>query len=210
MMSNLEYYNLPNIGVLKTQLPDNLYSKLLNECLKAENNNKNFKTGLTGSGVPNHYFVKDTENELKSFVGYLAQSYFEKYPEYLSSINFLNKNCSFVIDTPWINLQKKHEFLPNHKHDGVLSYSIWIKIPYDIETERNQKQLKFGNQKFYSFEFSYPNILGQPQQYSIDVTKNEEGTIQMFPSQLIHTVYPFYTSDKYRISVSGNIKFKVD
>jgi len=32
----------------------------------------------------------------------------------------------------------------------------------------------------------------------------------MFPSQLIHAVYPFYTSDEYRISVSGNIKFKVE
>jgi len=209
-MNNIEFYELPNIGVLSTQLPSNLYSKLLNECLEAEHNNKNFQTGLTGSGVPTHYFVKDTENELKHFVGTLAQNYFDKYPQYLSGISILSKNCQLTIDTPWINLQKKHEYLPNHKHDGVLSYSIWIKIPYDEEKERNQKQLKFGNQKFYSFEFSYLNILGQSLQHNISVTKKEEGIIQMFPSQLIHAVYPFYTSDEYRISVSGNIKFKVE
>ena len=27
----------------------------------------------------------------------------------------------------------------------------------------------------------------------------------MFPSYLNHMVYPFYTSDEYRISMSGNI-----
>jgi len=32
----------------------------------------------------------------------------------------------------------------------------------------------------------------------------------MFPSLLAHCVYPFYTSDDYRISISGNIKFDSD
>ena len=29
-----------------------------------------------------------------------------------------------------------------------------------------------------------------------------------FPSDLCHQVYPFYTSDKDRISISGNILFE--
>ena len=35
-----------------------------------------------------------------------------------------------------------------------------------------------------------------------------ENTICVFPSILNHAVFPFYTSDEYRISVSGNIYLK--
>jgi len=30
----------------------------------------------------------------------------------------------------------------------------------------------------------------------------------IFPSIIQHGVYPFYTSDEYRISVSGNIDYR--
>ena len=33
--------------------------------------------------------------------------------------------------------------------------------------------------------------------------------ILLFPSEMYHGVYPFYTSDDYRISVSGNFNFKI-
>ena len=39
----------------------------------------------------------------------------------------------------------------------------------------------------------------------LDVDNEYEGKIMMFPSSLVHCVYPFYTSDDYRISLSGNI-----
>jgi hypothetical protein len=32
-----------------------------------------------------------------------------------------------------------------------------------------------------------------------------EGTIVMFPSKLLHIVYPFQTSDDYRVSIAGNL-----
>jgi hypothetical protein len=31
----------------------------------------------------------------------------------------------------------------------------------------------------------------------------------MFSAKYNHLVYPFYTSDDYRITISGNFKFKV-
>ena len=40
----------------------------------------------------------------------------------------------------------------------------------------------------------------------VPVDKTYEGTIVMFPSEMLHAVYPFYTSDDYRISVSGNLR----
>jgi inosine/xanthosine triphosphate pyrophosphatase family protein len=40
----------------------------------------------------------------------------------------------------------------------------------------------------------------------IENDKTFEGKIAFFPSKLSHCVYPFYSSDDVRISISGNIK----
>jgi dolichol kinase len=42
------------------------------------------------------------------------------------------------------------------------------------------------------------------------VDKSMEGTVTMFPSSMIHCVYPFRTSDGERISIAGNIYPKRD
>ena len=171
--------------------------------------NKNIISESTSSGVPDHFFIEKTFSELQIYVGQMAQKY-ENTFNYLKNMEFLTKNHFLHIGKPWINLQKKYKFLPNNRHDGVLSYSIWIKIPYDEKEEKKYKTLKYGNQKFYSFEFSYTNILGQICNQSYEITKKSEGYILMFPSKLNHCVYPFYTSNDYRISISGNLLFNSD
>ena len=76
-----------------------------------------------------------------------------------------------------------------------------MKIPYDINEE-----LKIG--KYAStFEFIYNSIIGTSFNKIIPVNKNDIGKIIFFPSKLNHCVYPFYSSDGTRISISGNIKF---
>lgn len=209
-MNDIKFYQLPNIGILKTKIPDILYKKLLKESLEAKSKNTRLQTGLTGSGVSDHYVLKYHRKELENYILNLVDKYCQNYSEYLNNINILSKDCSLYVDQPWINLQKKYEYIPNHHHDGILSYSIWIKIPYEKEKETNYKKLNFKKQNFHSFEFSYSNVLGELNQFDLKVSKEDEGIIQMFPSKLIHSVYPFYTSNDYRISVSGNIKFKVE
>ena len=41
------------------------------------------------------------------------------------------------------------------------------------------------------------------------MSKEMEGTILFFPSELKHTVYPFYNCEEDRISISGNIAIKM-
>ena len=43
----------------------------------------------------------------------------------------------------------------------------------------------------------------------LPIDKAWEGTMILFPSSLNHNVYPFYTSDDYRISISGNLNQKL-
>lgn len=141
----------------------------------------------------------------------------ESNPGYLEEFEEVSKSTRYqlYLDSLWVNKQKKHEFNPIHFHSGALSFVIWLNIPYELEDETNHFPLISGTSpenkdNFYTskFCFVYTDVLGQIKQFPVPVDKTFEGTILMFPSSLQHTVYPFYTSDDYRISVSGNIRIR--
>tara|TARA_B100001029_G_C14885293_1_gene352289 strand:+ start:182 stop:757 length:576 start_codon:yes stop_codon:yes gene_type:complete len=89
----------------------------------------------------------------------------------------------------WVNYQKENEFNPLHKHSGVYSFVIWLKIPASSS----------------NFVFTYTDLLGKIISMTYKMTPDMEGKMVLFPSKLNHEVYPFYDSDETRVSVSGNI-----
>lgn len=104
----------------------------------------------------------------------------------------------------WINFMQKYEFNPSHTHSGLFSYVIWVKMPYTLEDERkNWKYVE--DSRAGCFAFQYLDCLGD---FVTDVQDSVEGGLVFFPSTLTHTVFPFYTSDEYRVSVSGNLFLK--
>ena len=111
----------------------------------------------------------------------------------------------------WINLQKKYEFNPVHNHSGEYSFVLWVQIPYDLEKEFELENCKNSNcPENALFNFLYTRVNREITTSKIRVDKNYEGTIILFSSSLHHSVNPFYTSDDYRISISGNIIKSVD
>ena len=58
------------------------------------------------------------------------------------------------------------------------------------------------------FVFVMNNDMGQIVSHAVPADKEWEGKMALFPASLNHQVYPFYTSDEYRISISGNIGFQ--
>jgi len=106
----------------------------------------------------------------------------------------------------WVNFQQKGEFNPMHNHSGAYSFVLWYKIPYDMATEdavspgRNTYNNLAGK-----FQFIYPTITGDITSATVPVDRSWEGKMILFPASLQHTVHPFYSSDEYRISVSGNL-----
>ena len=106
------------------------------------------------------------------------------------------------MDAAWVNFQKKHEFNPVHMHSGKMSFVIWMKIPYSYETEAKRPQSDSSHSLAGCFEFVYTDMLGRIQKTKYTA---QEGTLVLFPASLCHVVYPFYTSDEERISISGNI-----
>lgn len=190
---------LENIGYYKTKIDNNLLKQLKEEASTAHLNNEKMISGLSGPGVPEHYYLKNNEI-FREYIKKCANEYIINNFFILSGIK---KNYKLGLTRPWINIQLKNQFIPNHNHNGLLSYVIWVNIPYDIDKERNEK-IK-GRNHASCFEFSYQNILGYTVQKLFKVSKDDEGTLMIFPSRLTHCVYPFYTSDDKRISISGNI-----
>jgi hypothetical protein len=189
--------NLYNLGILTSRIPDSLLNKLKIECSNFLKKEKMI-SALTSNLVPEHYHLEDNNIELFSFLSDWVDKYNEKY-NYLKFFRVLKKDARLIFKKPWFNIQKKGEFVPNHIHDGVLSYSIWLQIP-----SLNKKT----NNKFAScFEVQYQTILGTFYNTQILLDKNSEGKFVLFPSMLPHCVYPFSESDELRVSISGNICF---
>lgn len=193
---------LTNFGLLADSLPNDLFREIKIESANLDQNEKTY-SGLSGTGVPEHFYLKnELQGSLNDFIFYLKDKYFSIYPEYLKNFRYLSSNTYFVPDRSWFNRQKKHEFVPNHVHDGVLSYTTWINIPEIF----NQEQT---NSYAGCFEVCYSSIIGNTLFHQIRLDKTCEGKILMFPSSMTHCVYPFYSSEEYRISLSGNILFNV-
>ena len=113
---------------------------------------------------------------------------------------------SWVYTSTWINFQKKHEFNPTHSHSGYFSFVLYIQIPYDLKEELKLQNCKNSNTKKNSlFSFAYTDIYGKLIQHALNIDKTWEGTMILFSANLNHEVSPFYTSDDYRISISGNL-----
>jgi hypothetical protein len=196
----IQQHSFDNFGIIVDEIPLNLFSKLKTEALSIEKNigsNKPMISGLTSTGVANHFYMNQThEQEFINYVTKLTFIYLETYQSYMGIHKSLSHDVTFAASRAWFNVQKNGEYIPNHTHDGFLSYTSWIKIPDNIEDIYEGK-----------LEFTYSTIIGTNLNKIIKIDKSFEGKIMMFPSLLQHCVYPFTTVEDTRISLSGNILF---
>ena len=162
-----------------------------------------------GGNIEKEYYLKDSHNHLEQLIIPLISTY-ESIFEYGTTINIMQHNYPVKLDKPWVNFQKKGEFNPNHSHSGVYSFVLYINIPYMIEDEMKNKSGVLSNRNITAhFEFTFTNTLGDININPIPVDKTYENTILIFPARMLHCVYPFYTSDDYRISISGNFTLNI-
>lgn len=124
----------------------------------------------------------------------------------------INPNDPEEVPELWVNFQEKNDINPIHAHGGIASFVIWLKVPFLFKNEQEHplvKNSKSANMAstftFYYTDTRFPGGIGA---LSLPVDKTWENTIIMFPSWLNHSVYPFHTSDDYRISIAGNVYLK--
>jgi hypothetical protein len=197
----MEQVFLENYGYIKDKIPNFLFEKIKKESANLKNAQE-FYTEINGNGVPTAVAMKENLEEWHAYISKLVHEYFLKFPRYSKYHSALTHDVPVKFGQPWYNLQKKYEFIPNHFHDGILGYSSWINIPYNIEKEHSKQGV---SQYAGCFELSYASMLGNSMIDRLFLDKSWEGTIILFPAKMLHCVYPFYTSDEVRISLSGNV-----
>lgn len=149
------------------------------------------------------FLLGESQKIIEPYLSPLANFYIKNNDSNISN------ESDFSFSSAWVNFQKKHEYNPAHNHAGDFSYVLWIQIPYDLEKELSSSNSKNSNRPLNStFSFEFIDIFGNLTPNPLFVDKSWEGKIILFPAKLRHQVYPFYTSDDYRISISGNIKRK--
>lgn len=119
--------------------------------------------------------------------------------------NIFYGNCdkTFELKMLWANYAKKHDFFPIHTHTGSYAFVIWVNIPYNVEEELSKYESDSNRASLFCFH--YTNTLGKIDTMPLRIDKSWEWKMAFFPAELNHSVNPFYTSDDYRISISGNI-----
>lgn len=211
MIDNMKYVNLAENGFLLADLSNELYSDIEKKYKLALENFENLTPHNSQlAGHIKKEFLFDHPKELHNFISIMMQEYNKNNPKYLEDFAVSYRDLPMVLRETWINFQTKTEYNPPHSHSGIFSFVIWVKIPYSLEEEKqcfpNVNEGCLNGQ----FGFLYTNGQGKIKTHHLKVDKSWQGKIALFPSSLMHTVYPFYTSDEYRISISGNIKMDPD
>ena len=191
---------LHTLGVIAGKLPKDVYRSVMEEVEQIEKTGDAEEHNKKLAGIiEREYLLKKSRSSLSPFLLDMAREYNKLIPTDFDRIT--------QIGDIWVNYQKKNEYNPLHTHNGQLSFVIWLKIPYKNSDERETISSKKSQSRPIagSFQITYTNILGQIMCYYLPVEEGWEGRIIMFPAQLGHQVYPFQTSDEYRISVSGNL-----
>lgn len=175
-------------------LPKNLMDHIWSMIKISKIDRINAKTKLVGHNTAS-YELPDEGNKL---CDYMLEASKE-----LTFLPNLNTNVREL----WVNFQNKGEFNPVHRHYGVISFVIWVQIPYKYKDECKLDTAQNLNEKPSGgcFQFLTTSLTGEVGYYNYDLDPTFNGTAVIFPAGLNHQVYPFYTSDLERISISGNI-----
>jgi hypothetical protein len=197
------YFN--NINYFKDILSKENIDVFREEVSYVENNFDSIKTSnhtLAGNIAREYQLDLESIQKTEHILLPYAKSYIESN-KFLFGEDI--DHSKLKLKSTWINFQAKHEFNPAHNHTGIISFVVWVKIPYLFTEERMNKSVKDSNAPLAgSFQFLYTNALGDICPHNIHCDNSMENTLLMFPSRLKHAVYPFYTSDEYRITISGN------
>ena len=201
-----EHSPLPNIGLTHGMLPPEIYQSLNQEIVDIHNDDSNtmrMNTALAGQ-ITKEYQITKSLPLLNPYLEEMGRAYQKKWNYYPKENP---NNNELKVESVWVNMQKKLEVNPLHNHDGTLSFVSWLYIPFKLQDERNMDNVKNARtvELASTFQFVYTTALGTIANCPMFVESGWEARIVMFPAKLLHVVYPFQTSDDYRISIAGNL-----
>ena len=200
---------LPNHGFLLHKFSDAELAPLREEVKNIQSswNARPFNLELVGN-LQREYELTASRDSLEQLLTPLVEQ-LEAASHYAQEV-YINKNPGkFELDDVWVNYQRKGEFNPLHDHRGVYSWVIWLELPYTLKEEDALVPWCNPHKNFAGqFVMHYTDIVGNVKNYPLPTDQRLRSHAAIFPSRLRHSVYPFYSTDEYRISVSGNFLVK--
>ena len=187
-------------SIVKINIPDDIIlsmNKHIDDLAQDNEKSNKFDIGSTLAGNVNQEFRLD--------VSFMQQI---KWLEFLAKVSqrWLQEGHNiplkkFEIIDSWVVKQYKHDYNPIHYHSGQISGVGYLKVPKNMgETVQKNKKVNHngklilidGSKKF----LSNPTYIITPR----------VGDFYLFPSYMMHTVYPFSETSEERRSVSFNAK----
>jgi len=203
--------SFPNIGVVEGQLPEDVVKDIWKVIKKARKKPEDMKGELAGN-ISSSIRLDSETPQLAEFLNTILpefiNSHIESYGAPWRAV--MKEGEGFNLESLWVNFQKKHEFNPPHDHSGVFSFVIWMQIPTSYAEQKKLPVCAESNADNHisNFAFSYTNTMGKVSTFAYNMEKEAEGYMVMFPSQMLHQVFPFFESDGERISISGNVDIR--
>lgn len=200
-------------GLWTTQFKDDDLKFLWNEINAIQdanfkrNENPTERHNQIGHLEHEYLLTDETKDQLDKLLAPLVKVQLEQNQAWNYRYAMCDKDLPIKLQRTWVNFQQKYEYNPIHHHTGIFSFVLWLKIPYNREDEANcphtPKENLNGN--FHTFFLDQFGVISE---IFIPLDSSYENTCLIFPCESKHCVYPFYTSDEYRISVSGNFAYQ--
>ena len=200
--------HFPNVGVVEAQLQEDVVANIWTVINEARKQPEDMKPELAGN-ISSSIRLDSSSPLLEEFVTKTIPAFMDSHMQNYGAPwrAVMKEGQGFSLESLWVNFQKQHEFNPPHDHSGVYSFVIWMQIPTSYAEQKKLPICAESNADNHisNFAFSYTNTLGRVSTFAYNMEKEAEGYMVMFPSQMLHQVFPFYDNDGERISISGNI-----
>ena len=139
----IKHIPLISLGYLMLDVPQDVFGTINQEVQQMLDNNfitnKNVNKSLYGA-IEKEFSMSESFNVVEKFATLVGRQYWQFTRE---KNNFNKKH---ILNTLWVNFQKKYEFNPLHEHTQCdLSFVIWVEIPYCVESEKNYPSIKNSN-----------------------------------------------------------------
>ncbi len=200
----------PTLGFIEKKLSkielDPIWEEV-NKIKRDPTHSRPYNNDLVGH-IKKEYEIKDCRDHLEKIVLECIIEYHKKF-SYPGNLEMVNGPHKLSLTYVWANFMKKGEFNPIHGHNGVMSFVLWLQVPYYIEDEIEMyPEISPDKAAGGKFAFHYTDTIGTVSTFFLPADKRFEGFLVVFPSQLRHSVFPFFSSDEERISIAGNFLFE--
>ena len=150
------------------------------------------------------------KDNLIAFFGNMVQEYVHQCilqkapPDQSTYLESIKKDIAIDLNSMWIIEQQSGEYNPIHTHTNCdISTVMYLKVPTFLDSEKPDR-----NDDGTIYFIGGSGEKGKLKTNSLKVNPTP-GAFFIFPSHLMHTVYPYKTNDNFaRRSISFNASFE--